>query len=230
MFIPVTDQNPLRRISRPYVTWGLIITNCLVYFWQTTLEGNAGMAAVLAGGLTPSQVLGLGSADTAALPPVVTLLTYMFLHADVLHLVGNMVFLFVFGDNIEDATGHVRFLIFFLLSGIAAGLAHALVEPGSTIPLIGASGATSGLVGAYLMLHPRVHIWVLVLGRVPLRLRAFWVIGAWFAWQVGFVLLGQNPNVAWWAHIGGFAAGCVLILFLRRPGIRLFDRDLAARA
>ncbi len=230
MFIPVTDNNPLRRIRFPYVTWGLILVNCLVFAATSLLLQKHDVAGIIAGvGLTPAHVLAhvLGASGPATadiLPVPMTLVTYMFLHADIFHLVGNMVFLFVFGDNIEDATGHWRFPVLFLLCGIAGGLAHAAAYPGSTVPLIGASGATAGLVGAYLLLHPRVNIWVLVLGRLPLRLPAYWVIGAWLVWQIAFIVLNEARQVAWWAHLGGFAAGCLLILMFRRPGVPLLDR------
>jgi membrane associated rhomboid family serine protease len=157
-----------------------------------------------------------------------TLITYMFLHGGWMHLIGNMLFLWVFGDNVEDAMGHGRFLAFYLLAGIAGGLAHTLSGPTSTVPLVGASGAIAGVVAAYLMLHPRVKLWVLVLGRFPLKVSAVWAIGAWAAFQVVMLLVASDHTTAWWAHIGGFAAGAVLLPIMRKPGVALFDRDLPA--
>src|SRR5690606_1926860 len=135
-------------------------------------------------------------------------------------------FLWVFGDNVEDAVGHWRFLLFYLLCAVGAGLAHALMVPDSPSPLVGASGAVAGIVAAYLILHPRVKIWVLAFGRLPLRLSALWVLGFWVLVQVWSVVMMGDGNVAWWAHIGGLASGALLILVLRRPGVHLFDRGL----
>ena len=157
------------------------------------------------------------------LPEGCTLFTYMFLHGDVFHLLSNMLFLWVFGDNVEDAMGHLRFIAFYLACGAAGALAHAFAHPTSTQPLIGASGAVAGVIAAYLLLHPRARVWVLAFRIIPLRIAAVWVLGAWAATQFVMLLLGPR-EVAWWAHIGGMAAGAVLILFLRRPGVRLFDR------
>src|SRR5690606_27943353 len=129
---------------------------------------------------------------------------------------GNMLFLWVFGDNVEDAMGHGRFILFFLLCGTAAGLAHAFAVPGSDRPLVGASGAVSGVVAAYLILHPRVRLWGLFFARIPLRLRAYWAIGFWLAFQLFQALTATDDSVGWYAHIGGFAAGAVLVVMLRR--------------
>jgi membrane associated rhomboid family serine protease len=168
------------------------------------------------------------SVDTVgpAVPERLTLLTYMFFHGDILHLAGNMLFLWVFGDNVEDAMGHIKFLLFYLACGVFAGLVHAWIEPSSDIPLIGASGAVAGVIAAYLVLHPRVRVWVLALKAIPLRISAAFALGLWILIQVVMVLLPQVGPVAWWAHIGGLIAGAVLVLFLRRPGVPLFDRGL----
>ena len=158
------------------------------------------------------------------MPEGYTLLTYMFLHGDILHLASNMLFLWVFGDNVEDAMGHIKYLVFYLLCGVAGGLAHACMLPASKLPLIGASGAVAGVIAAYLILHPRVLVWVLAFRFIPLRISAAWVLGVWVATQLCMVLLNQADQVAWWAHIGGMVAGAILILFMRRPGVPLFDR------
>jgi membrane associated rhomboid family serine protease len=150
----------------------------------------------------------------------------MFFHLDVFHLVGNMLFLWVFGDNVEDAMGHVRFLFFYLACGIFAGVFHAWMVPDSDLPLIGASGAVAGVIAAYLMLHPRVGVWVLAFKIIPLRISAGLVLGLWIAMQVVMIALADAGPVAWWAHIGGLIAGAVLIVFLRRPGVPLFDRNM----
>jgi membrane associated rhomboid family serine protease len=150
----------------------------------------------------------------------------MFFHADVFHLVGNMLFLWVFGDNVEDAMGHLRFLVFYLACGVFAALFHAWMLPDSDLPLIGASGAVAGVIAAYLMLHPRVGVWVLAFKVIPLRITAGLALGIWIALQVVMVAMPDMGPVAWWAHIGGLIAGAVLILFMRRPGVPLFDKGL----
>jgi membrane associated rhomboid family serine protease len=165
-------------------------------------------------------------------PELVTLFTYQFVHGDILHLLSNMLFLWVFGDNVEDAMGHIKFLAFYLLSGVAGGLVHAGLSPSSAIPLIGASGAVSGVIAAYLMLHPRVRVWVLAFRIIPLRVPAVVVLGVWAVTQFVMVFLAPpgGSGVAWWAHIGGMGAGAILVLFLRRPGVELFDRGLQSSA
>jgi len=231
VFIPLSDDNPLRSIRFQLVTVGLIAANALVFLWQNVAAGQSAAAsfAIIPAELLKVSILGgpaHGPYDTVAVPEGVTLLTYMFLHGDILHLLSNMVFLWVFGDNIEDAMGHLKFLAFYLLCGIAGGLAHALMVPTSPLPLIGASGAVAGVIAAYLILHPRVLVWVLAFRFIPLRISAAWVLGVWVATQFFMILLNQPDQVAWWAHIGGMVAGAILIVFMRRPGVPLFDRGI----
>ncbi len=225
VFLPLKDDNPLKFIWFQFVTVGLIIINVIVFIWQDSL-GEAGLMGVAQmAGVTPSALLE-GSAtvpiDFAGLPPEATLITYMFLHGDWWHLIGNMLFLWVFGDNIEDAMGSLKFLIFYLLTGIAAGLAHVAMNVGSEAPLIGASGATSGIVGAYIMLYPRVKMWSLAFMRLPLKLPAWVVIGAFVATQIFFVVYDIQDGTAWWAHLGGFAAGVILVGLFKRSDQPLF--------
>jgi membrane associated rhomboid family serine protease len=170
-----------------------------------------------------------GIGDALAVPESFTLVTYMFLHGDPFHLLGNMLFLWVFGDNVEDALGHLRFLAFYLACGIFAGLVHAFVvenwiTTSSGVPLIGASGAVAGVITAYLMLHPHVRVWVLAFRFIPLRISAMFALGAWILSQFVMLALPNIGPVAWWAHIGGIVAGGVLVLFMRRPGVALFGR------
>lgn len=233
MFIPLSDDNPLKVIPFPVVTVGLIIVNCVV-FALSFADYDSQMVADFA--VVPSELFHAGMSwgsgygrNAAAMPETYTLLTYMFFHADIWHLAGNMVFLWVFGDNVEDAVGHVKFLFFYLACGIAAALLHAVIMAGTIdagVPLIGASGAVGGVIAAYLMLHPRVRVWVLALKVIPLRLSAAFVLGAWVLTQIVMVLVPDVGPVAWWAHIGGMITGAVLIIFLRRPGVPLFDRPL----
>ncbi len=220
MFIPIHDANRLRNIELHYATLSLILINIAVFFLVPVGTPNVGEFM-----LVPSSLTGQGPA-MGTVPEPVTLLTYAFLHYDFWHLAGNMVFLWVFGDNVEDAVGHVRFLLFYALCAIGGGLAHVLVAPGSPVALIGASGAVAGIVAAYLMLHPRVRVWVLLFGKIPLRLSAIWLLGAWIAYQVTYALVEGDVLVAWWSHVGGIVVGALLIVVLRRPGVVLFDRDL----
>jgi membrane associated rhomboid family serine protease len=231
VFIPLSDDNPLRSIKFQWVTVALIAANVAAFAWQSVGQGQT-IAASFA--VVPSELLQVGIIggpargpyDTVAVPEGYTLLTYMFLHGDILHLLSNMLFLWVFGDNVEDAMGHIKFLIFYIACGIAGGLAHSLALPSSKLPLIGASGAVAGVIAAYLILHPRVMVWVLAFRFIPLRISAAWVLGVWVVTQLVMVLLSQADQVAWWAHIGGMVAGAILIIFMRRPGVPLFDRGL----
>ena len=233
MFVPLHDGVALRHIRVPWVTYALILAN--VAIWLITLpyapvDGSAG-AMALSYGHIPSV-----SNDLRVLPEAfrtvpdhlyfLTTLSYAFLHADIWHLGGNMLFLWVFGDNVEDAMGPLKYLIFYLLAAIAASWLHAFVFPTSDSPLIGASGAASGVVAAYMMLHPRVWIWGLVLGRIPLRLPAFLMIGLWIGFQVLMFLTDTEESVSWAAHIGGVLCGIVLVGLLKRRDVALFDKGL----
>ncbi|MEP9354178.1 rhomboid family intramembrane serine protease [Xanthobacter sp. KR7-65] len=228
MFVPLADSNPLEHVERPYVTWGLLLLNLFVFVaLQHGAFGEVSEAGVLAYGTIPAVVTGEAVLPEGyeRLPAALSLVTYMFLHGGWLHLLGNMAFLWVFADNVEDAMGHWRFLAFYLLCGIAAGLAHVAADPGSEVPLVGASGAVAGVISAYLVLHPNIRLWALVLMKIPLRVPAAWVIGAWFALQIWQIATSADQETAWWAHVGGFLAGAVLVVVMRRPGVALFDRD-----
>lgn len=232
MFIPLRDDNALKSIPFQYVTVGLIVVNVLVFMLEMSGLSDAAVASF---GVTPRELFGTSLLpvpspfnDTGlAVSEETTLLTYMFFHADVFHLVGNMLFLWVFGDNVEDAMGHFRFLVFYLACGVFAALFHAVMVPDSDLPLIGASGAVAGVIAAYLMLHPRVNVWVLAFKVIPLRITAGLVLGVWVATQFIMVAMPDLGPVAWWAHIGGLLAGAVLIVFMRRPGVPLFDRNVS---
>ena len=214
MLLPLKDENPTAR--RPWITIALIVTNAVVFAVQSV----DGEGLVLRGGLVPSRVLGFESGA------YVTLFTSMFLHGGLLHLGGNLLYLWIFGNNIEDVLGHIPFLGFYLLAGLGGHAAHLLMNAGSSIPTIGASGAISGILGAYLVRFPNAYVhslfffvffvrWV----RVP----AVLVIGIWLAMQVlGGVdefALPDHGGVAWFEHLGGFAVG-VVVFQLRRPGWR----------
>ncbi len=230
MFIPLRDENALKSIPFQYVTVSLIALNVLVFLFEVN---GLDQGAVAAFGLTPSHLFGAQLVTTPATLPTgvipvagVTLLTYMFFHANIFHLFFNMLFLWVFGDNVEDSMGHVRFLIFYLVCGVFAGLFHAWMLPDSQLPLIGASGAVAGVIAAYLMLHPHVSVWVLAFKIIPLRITAGLALGLWIVLQVVMIAVADVGPTAWWAHIGGLIAGAVLILFMRRPGVPLFDKGI----
>jgi membrane associated rhomboid family serine protease len=222
MFVPLHDDNPLRLIRFQYVSLALIVINVLVFLVTGPLRGEEALLATAVGlGVVPSELFG----ETAAYPELdilaepATLITYMFLHAGWLHLLSNMAFLWVFADNVEDAFGHIGFLMFYLVCGIAAALAHSIMLASSTNPLIGASGAMSGVLAAYLLLYPKARVWILLFMRLPLKIPSWIVLGGWFALQ--FVMLAapseEGQNVAWWAHIGGFCAGLILTMIFRNP-------------
>jgi membrane associated rhomboid family serine protease len=229
MLIPLKDENPLRFIRFAYLTVALIAACVLTYVWQVSL-GAAQDAMILGLGAIPAVITGdrVLPPDLVVVPAQATLLTSMFLHGSWLHLGGNMLFLWIFGDNVEDAMGHARFLAFYLLCGVAAALAHIAVDPASQIPTVGASGAISGVLGAYLVLHPRAQVMTLLL-RFFITLPAFVVLGLWFGLQAfsAYMEMGGKGGggVAWWAHIGGFVAGVVLVVPFRRRGVPLFERD-----
>jgi membrane associated rhomboid family serine protease len=229
VFIPLSDENPLRSIHFQWVTVSLIAVNTIAFVLGSMQEQQSALAsfALIPSELFEVQIIG-GAVpfpnQALQVPEGLTLITYQFLHGDIFHLLSNMLFLWVFGDNIEDAMGHLRFIMFYLMCGIFAGLVHSWMMPNSDLPLIGASGAVAGIISAYLILHPKVKVWVLALWRIPIKLNASWALGIWVAAQVASLFFDSEENVAWWAHIGGLAAGAVLILFMRRRGVVLFDK------
>jgi membrane associated rhomboid family serine protease len=226
---PISDDNPRRRLGIPYVAWSLIAANVAVFFWQASLGPQAGQEVIFSLGMIPARLF-----TPAELPPEMvvvpawaTIFTSMFMHGGWLHLGGNMLFLWIFGDNVEDSMGHGRFLAFYVLCGVAAALGQGLLDPASTVPMVGASGAISGVLGAYLLLHPRATVRVLIffgfifIAHVP----AMFVLGIWFLGQLMNALAtppGQ-PGIAFAAHIGGFVAGLVLVPFFKRPDVGLFQ-------
>ncbi|MCO5070735.1 MAG: rhomboid family intramembrane serine protease [Rhizobiaceae bacterium] len=228
MFIPLHDANSLKRIRFQYVTFGLIAANVVIFALTALGSESSQIAAVLGFGYIPSVV-----SDTVELPPEyvilpedLTYVTYAFLHSDIWHLGGNMLFLWVFGDNVEDALGHFRFLAFYILCAIAGAAFHGFIAPVSQVPLIGASGAIAGVVTAYLILHPRVKIWVLAFGRIPLRIPAYITLALWIAFQFFMFLTGGDEQVSWACHIGGIVAGAILVLLLKRADVPVLDKEI----
>lgn len=231
MFIPLHDANKLRYVKAQYVTLGLIAINIFIFLVTATpqiLDTQQANSLYFSYGFVPAVINDFADlpVEFVILPESANYVSYSFLHANFMHLAGNMLFLWVFGDNVEDAMGHFRFLIFYLLCAAAGAWAHGLVVPQSEAPLIGASGATAGVVGAYLLLHPRVKIWILALGRIPIRLQAFWILGAWIAYQIFSFVVFNESEISWAAHIGGIITGMILIVFMRRIGVSLFDQNL----
>ena len=211
--IPLSDDNPTH--SKPYVTIALITLCCLLFIWQLSL-GSDGRKAIFALGIIPTSLLQDTPLPTNLrwVSPEMTLLTSMFLHGGFMHLAGNMLYLWIFGDNIEDILGKPVFLVFYFICGIVAALSQALPEPSSQIPMIGASGAISGVLGAYVVFFPKKKIKV----AIPfgfflqiLRLPAYVVLIFWFILQlINGANAGSGGGIAFGAHIGGFVAGLVL--------------------
>ena len=217
MVIPIYDKDPLESDAVPFVTYGLIAINVLVFLFQLSLSPLANEQFEQVAGFIPDAFFhNPGWAGT--LP----ILTYMFVHNGWEHIIGNMLFLWVFGDNIEDAVGHGRFLVFYLACGFCAAVIHGLFDTDSMVTLIGASGAIAGIVAAYLMLRPCAKIEVLILFVIPKAIDAYWVLGFWVLLQIWEIVKHAADGVAWWAHIGGLVAGALLILVMRKPGIELF--------
>lgn len=223
MFIPLKDLNPRR--TYPVVNTLLILSNVIVFLYELTLPPRQQQVFELANATIPNHIRlalnGHGSLEVAFLP----LFTSMFMHSGFLHIAGNMLFLWIFGDNVEDYFGHFSYLLFYLVCGIGSGLTHILFNLHSTLPALGASGAISGVMGAYIILYPRARVLTLVfIFFIPIP--AFIILGYWFFLQfvagvstVGVVATG---GVAWWAHIGGFLMGMLI------TGLSLGDRKQSA--
>jgi len=217
--IPLRDDNPIR--TRPLVTFALIALCTLAFLWQVSLSANGQQQVAYLFGFIPAVLFGNAQLEGQWIPASTTIITSMFLHGGWLHLIGNMLYLWIFGDNIEDRIGRGRFLVFYLVCGGVAALGQGLADPQSEIPMIGASGAISGVLGAYLVLYPRAKVLVLLpllIFITTVRVPALVVLGIWFAGQLLSSLIAApgSGGVAFAAHVGGFVAGVVLIrLFLR---------------
>jgi len=219
--IPLKDDLPGRIF--PLITVSLIVLNSLVFFYQMSL-GRDEEVFVFKYGAIPWEITHhVDRNPTVPFPVQGTLLTSMFLHGGLFHLIGNMLYLWIFGNNIEDAMGHLRFLIFYFVCGVIAAISHILTSPNSQIPMIGASGAISGVLGAYIWLHPQARILTLLIFGFFIRIvkiPALGVLGFWIILQLinGTLSLGlkEGGGVAWFAHIGGFIAGLFLIHFFKK--------------
>ena len=247
MFFPYKDDNP--RIVVPFVTYGIIALNLVVFFYQMGLDFAAGQEFTLSFGLIPATFTDLPRGeitiayaqylsdatnsriflDATPNSPFLTVFTSMFMHGGIMHIFGNMLFLWIFGDNIEGALGHVRFVVFYILCGIGAAAGQIFVDVNSMVPMIGASGAIAGVLAAYMLRYPRarIHTFVfLVIIFTTIKVPAYVVIGIWFATQVlsgiGTLGIDTSGGVAWFAHIGGFITGVLLERFFKFVRLEIF--------
>lgn len=228
LILPLYDDNP--RTSIPVVTYGLIAACALVFLWQQSLGPRAQSDIAFAYGMVPAVLFGGGALppQLQLVPPWATLFTSMFLHGGWLHLLGNMLYLWLFGRGVESALGAPRYLVFYLLCGVAAALTQALTDPAAEVPMIGASGAIAGTLGAYLVLHPRgnvvVFVWIFIFVRL-IAVPAVIVLGVWFLMQLLSALstAAGEPGVAFWAHVGGFVLGMALMPVFRRRGVAMLQ-------
>lgn len=213
--LPIGDDNPTR--TTPFVNYALLVANIVAFVWQWLLIASGGEAWLIPGyGLVATRFV----ADP--LGEAFTLFTSMFMHGGFMHLAGNMLYLYIFGDNVEDAMGHLRYLAFYLVCGVAAGLVQVAIGPGSTVPMVGASGAIAGVLGGYMVLYPHAPIKILVpfpplwlLFGPFIELPAWLTAGMWFVWNlvsgVGQLGATEGGGVAFFAHVGGFVAGLLLV-------------------
>ena len=223
---PLHDDNPTK--ITPYVTYALIIICIAAFFWQVSL-GKYVQNAIYSLGMIPAVLFDLRELppELAVIPAWTTLFTSMFLHGGWMHLIGNMLYLFIFGNNVEDAMGHKRFIVFYLICGVAAAMTQALPNPQSIVPMIGASGAISGVLGAYLLLYPHARVLIVIpifFYPYTVRVPAGIVLLFWFGGQIlsSMAAGDQQGGVAFGAHIGGFVAGMALIPFFKYKRVRLF--------
>jgi membrane associated rhomboid family serine protease len=223
MFVPLYDGVPLRYVRFPAANWSIIAANIVVFLLLQAAPDPSRLETAL--GAIPAVLFGAAilSPDLALVPPPVTLITGMFVHANIGHILGNMLFLWVFGDNVEDAMGSARYLAFYLICGVIAALTFAAMVPTGQSPLIGASGAISGVAAAYLLLYPKARIWgFLFIPWLPLHIPASWFVSIWILFQILSAFISQGSDIGWWAHLGGIGAGCLLVGLFKRRHVPLF--------
>ncbi|MGZ3281098.1 MAG: rhomboid family intramembrane serine protease [Xanthobacteraceae bacterium] len=221
MVVPLYDDNPFAAPVKPVVTWCLIAANLAVFFYEVGASQLALDRMIDTFSLTPAAFVG-DIEPLGWVPALATVFTYQFFHADIAHLLGNMVFLWVFGDDVERALGRWRYLAFYLLCGVVGGLVFIANDLHSRIELIGASGAIAGLVVAYVMLRPCAKITVL-LGIIPLRISAYWVVGLFALTQLWNLGASSKSEVAYWCHFGGMLAGGILFPLMKPWRVKLFQ-------
>lgn len=204
MFFPLRDSIPA--MHRPFMSWAVIVATAAAFLWQQSLPPSAFRDIIYHFGLTP-----------AATPSAASLLhavTYTFLHSGWWHLIANMWMFWIFADNVEDVMGPWRFAAFYFVCGALAGFAHVVANPASPVPVVGASGAVSGVLGAYFLLYPHARVTTFVFFFI-IRLPAALYLGAWFVLQLWSGIGGGATSIAWWAHLGGFVAGMLLVPLFR---------------
>jgi membrane associated rhomboid family serine protease len=215
--LPLKDNNPTETL--PFITVSIIILNIAVYIYQLSL-GHDYERFIFSMGAIPNKIINNSDViPMISLSAFLTIYSSMFLHGSLLHLISNMLYLWIFGNNIEDAMGHIRFIFFYLISGSMAAFAHILTDIDSRIPMIGASGAVSGVLGAYILLYPRAKVLTLVmigffvrLVRIPaIYLLGFWILIQFLFGMTSLTVRDSSGGVAWFAHIGGFITGFILI-------------------
>jgi membrane associated rhomboid family serine protease len=220
-FFPFSDDNPSN--SRPIICYFLVGICSFIFLWQSTLPQDLSNQAIYSFGVIPSSLLGN---NYVYLPASFTLITSMFMHGGWMHLIGNMLYLWIFGDNIEDSLGSLKFIIFYIICGTVAAFTQAIIDPNSNIPMIGASGAIAGVLGAYLMLYPKANVnvlfWIFIFIQV-VKVPAFIILGIWIVGQF-FDAGGSSSSsgVAYFAHIGGFLTGMILVPFFKKSEVKLF--------
>jgi membrane associated rhomboid family serine protease len=227
--IPLRDINPTERFS--IITFCLIALNVAVFVFELAIGDKAGNLFVESFALIPERLFSAHDKVGGTVPAVVTMFTSMFIHGGFLHIAGNMLYLWIFGNNIEDSTGRLRFIIFYLLCGLIAAYAHAYMNRYSVTPMIGASGAISGVLGAYLLLYPRARVVTLVFFGFYIRaieVPAMVILGFWFLLQFlnAFLSSGSTGGVAWYAHVAGFVAGILLIGVFKRKAVPFGGRRI----
>ena len=219
-FFPFADENPTK--NKPLISWSIILV-CFIIFLNYVFEQDYTKEIIfLSFGMIPALIFGYSELSNSLniIPPIFTIITSMFLHGGWMHLIGNMTYLYIFGDNIEETLGKIKFIIFYLLTGGCAALAQALLDPSSTIPMVGASGAIAGILGGYLILFPRAKIkvffWFIIFFKI-IKIRAYIVLGGWILIQ--FLSFNGNDlnsgGIAYAAHIGGFISGIILIYIMK---------------
>ena len=224
---PLKDDNPTEK--KPYVTIAIITICILIFLYQTSLSINENNIFVYSYGLKPNSLFFNNLIIDNTINPLVTIFTSMFLHGSIFHLLGNMLFLWIYGNNIEDSMGHIKFLLFYIVCGVAAAFLQSFITPNSEIPMIGASGAVSGVLSAYFLLFPRAKVSTLIVLFIfitIIRVPAGILIAFWFLSQLtnAYISNPNTPGVAWYAHIGGFIMGAFLIPFLKEKKFKFFSR------
>ena len=218
-FFPISDVNATK--NKPIITWIILICCIAIFIYQKNFDYHIEQKIILTFGMIPSVLFEIKKLpdELAIIPSYMTLISSMFLHGGWMHLIGNMAYLYIFGDNIEDELGKIKFIFFYIFCGMFAGFCQAVIDINSEIPMIGASGAISGILGAYLILFPKKNIkvffWFFIFIKI-FRIPAMYVIGCWIFIQFFSLNYSEESNIAYIAHIGGFIAGIVFVIVFRK--------------